>query len=154
MEEVADINCILPAQADAIAGISVGFMVVPQGMSYANSAGLPSVYGLYGAFLPCIAYTLVGSSKQLAVGPCQDKYNKAAIQLAFIVAMLYTILGVLRLGWVTKFLSHAVISGFTTGAAVKCLLGFSIDMVAHYEKRESELPSETLLVTRVAPSGT
>eukprot|EP00798_Chlamydomonas_sp_ICE-L_P025822 gene25822-11497_t len=165
-------------RSDITAGLSVGFMVVPQGMSYAGLAGLPSVYGLYGAFLPCIIYTLVGSSKQLAVGPvavtsliisanlqrivscandienpnkpppgleaCQDQYNKAAIQLAFIVAMLYTGVGILRLGWVTKFLSHAVISGFTTGAAVtigmgqvkyllgythvKYLLGFSVDM--------------------------
>jgi sulfate transporter 4 len=44
-------------------------MVIPQGMSYANSAGLPSVFGLYGAFLPCMVYALVGSSGQLAVGP-------------------------------------------------------------------------------------
>ena len=44
-------------------------MVVPQAMSYANIAGLPSVYGLYGAFLPVIAYALIGSSRHLAVGP-------------------------------------------------------------------------------------
>lgn len=44
-------------------------MVVPQGLSYAVSAGVPSVFGLYGAFLPCIVYALLGSSKQLAVGP-------------------------------------------------------------------------------------
>lgn len=56
-------------QADIIAGISVGFMVVPQSMSYANLAGLPTEYGLYGAFLPVLAYALVGSSRQLAVGP-------------------------------------------------------------------------------------
>eukprot|EP00195_Chlamydomonas_chlamydogama_P003258 CAMPEP_0202921966 /NCGR_PEP_ID=MMETSP1392-20130828/77673_1 /ASSEMBLY_ACC=CAM_ASM_000868 /TAXON_ID=225041 /ORGANISM="Chlamydomonas chlamydogama, Strain SAG 11-48b" /LENGTH=735 /DNA_ID=CAMNT_0049615567 /DNA_START=253 /DNA_END=2460 /DNA_ORIENTATION=- len=155
---------------DVVAGVSVGFMVVPQGMSYANSAGLPSVYGLYGAFLPCLVYCLVGSSRQLAVGPvavtslliaanlkplvpcindivnpnsitdpvqqaCQDQYNRASIQLAFIVACLYTGVGVLRLGWVTKFLSHAVIGGFTTGAAitiglsqVRYILGYSINM--------------------------
>ncbi len=44
-------------------------MVVPQGLSYASIAGVPSVYGLYGAFMPCIVYALFGSSKQLAVGP-------------------------------------------------------------------------------------
>eukprot|EP00201_Polytomella_parva_P011035 CAMPEP_0175054308 /NCGR_PEP_ID=MMETSP0052_2-20121109/9431_1 /TAXON_ID=51329 ORGANISM="Polytomella parva, Strain SAG 63-3" /NCGR_SAMPLE_ID=MMETSP0052_2 /ASSEMBLY_ACC=CAM_ASM_000194 /LENGTH=690 /DNA_ID=CAMNT_0016318985 /DNA_START=40 /DNA_END=2112 /DNA_ORIENTATION=+ len=54
---------------DLMAGIAVGFMVVPQGMSYANLAGLPSVFGLYGAFLPVLAYSLIGSSRQLAVGP-------------------------------------------------------------------------------------
>eukprot|EP00798_Chlamydomonas_sp_ICE-L_P032252 gene32252-16818_t len=154
---------------DITAGLSVGFMVIPQGLSYAGLAGLPAVYGLYGAFLPCIIYTLFGSSRQLAVGPvavtsliisanlqrivscanaidnpnkppvgleaCQEQYNKAAIQLAFIVSMMYTGVGILRLGWVTKFLSHAVISGFTTGAAVvigmgqvKYLLGYSVVM--------------------------
>lgn len=61
---------LLPAlQWDIIAGVSVGAMVVPQGLSYASIAGVPSVYGLYGAFMPCIIYALFGSSKQLAVGP-------------------------------------------------------------------------------------
>ncbi len=56
-------------QWDLLAGISVGFMIVPQGMSYANIAGVPSVYGLYGSFLPLLVYALLGSSKQLGVGP-------------------------------------------------------------------------------------
>lgn len=56
-------------QWDLAAGISVAAMVVPQGMSYANLAGLPSVYGLYGAFVPPLIYSLFGTSKQLAVGP-------------------------------------------------------------------------------------
>jgi len=45
-------------QMDLIAGVSVGFMVVPQGLAYASSAGVTSVFGLYGAFLPCIVYAL------------------------------------------------------------------------------------------------
>lgn len=57
------------SQWDFIAGLSVGAMVVPQGLSYAQIAAVPSVYGLYGAFMPCIIYALFGSSKQLAVGP-------------------------------------------------------------------------------------
>ncbi|PNH07849.1 Proton/sulfate cotransporter 2 [Tetrabaena socialis] len=147
--------------ADFVAGVSVGFMVVPQGMSYANLAGLPSVYGLYGAFLPVLAYALVGSSRQLAVGPVavtslligsslkelvpgsagitnpnepiQEKYNHMAIQLSLLVGILYTSVGVFRLGFVTNFLSHSVIGGFTSGAAitiglsqVKYILGISI----------------------------
>lgn len=52
-----------------MAGLSVGAMVIPQGMSYANLAGLPYVFGLYGAFVPCLVYSLFGSSRQLAVGP-------------------------------------------------------------------------------------
>ncbi|KAG2497041.1 hypothetical protein HYH03_005043 [Edaphochlamys debaryana] len=157
-------------------------MVVPQGMSYANLAGLPSVYGLYGAFLPVLAYSLVGSSRQLAVGPVavtsliigsslkdllpgaseitnpnaptgpqvdiQNKYNQLAIQLSLLVAILYTSVGVFQLGFVTNFLSHSVIGGFTSGAAItiglsqlKYILGFSVprterlnDQVANYIK--------------------
>ena len=56
-------------QLDLIAGVSVGFMVVPQGMSYASLAGLPVEFGLYGALVPCLVYSIFGSSRQLAVGP-------------------------------------------------------------------------------------
>ena len=52
-----------------MAGIAVGFTVVPQGMSYANVAGVPAVYGLYGAFTPVLTYALFGSCRQLGVGP-------------------------------------------------------------------------------------
>ena len=54
---------------DATAGVSIGFMVVPQGMSYALLAGLPPEFGLYGAFVPVLVYALLGSSRHLAVGP-------------------------------------------------------------------------------------
>lgn len=54
-------------QTDIIAGISVGAMVVPQGMSYAKLAGLPNVYGLYGAFVPVLVYAALGSSPQLVM---------------------------------------------------------------------------------------
>lgn len=56
-------------QYDLLAGIAVGFTVVPQAMSYANIAGVPAVMGLYGAFTPILLYSLFGSSKQLGVGP-------------------------------------------------------------------------------------
>ena len=54
---------LLLEQWDLVAGCSVGFMVVPQAIAYANSAGLPSVMGLYGAFLPCIVYAVFGTSR-------------------------------------------------------------------------------------------
>ncbi|KAF8066266.1 SULTR2 [Scenedesmus sp. PABB004] len=152
---------------DVVAGISVGCMVVPQGMSYANLAGVPSVYGLYGAFMPVLVYALFGSSRELAVGPVavtslliasslkvvvpgaaditnpnnpppdlvgvQAEYNRLTIQLSFLVACMYTAVGVLNLGFLTNFLSHSVIGGFTSGAAViigmsqlKYILGFSV----------------------------
>lgn len=135
---------------DILAGITVGVMVVPQSMSYAKLAGLPVEYGLYSALFPVWAYALFGSSRQLAVGPValvslllstgltrqlasmgitednQDYlkiYTTLAVQVAFLVGIMNTAMGLLRLGFVTIFLSHAVVSGFTTGAAV--LIGFS-----------------------------
>ena len=62
MVRFADCVCV---QADVAAGLSVAAMVVPQGLSYAKLAGLPQVWGLYGAFSPCIVYAAFGSSKQL-----------------------------------------------------------------------------------------
>lgn len=57
------------SQWDIIAGLSVGAMMVPSGLSYAAIAGLPAVMGLYSAFVPCLVYALFGSSRQLSVGP-------------------------------------------------------------------------------------
>jgi len=161
---------------DVLAGLSVGAMVIPQGMSYANLAGLPQVYGLYGAFVPCLVYSLLGSSKQLSVGPvavtsillgngletlfgvsspcytssgaavsnttapvdgtdytCYD-FERASIQVAFLAGLFYTAVGLLGMGWLTYFLSHAMVSGFTSGAAilialsqVKYILGISTE---------------------------
>ena len=146
---------------DFIAGCTVGVMVVPQSMSYAKLAGLPVEYGLYSALVPVYAYAMFGSSRQLAVGPValislllstglthvmeklgltrentpdyQERYNQMAIQVSFMVGLMYIALGLLRLGFVTIFLSHAVVSGFTTGAAViiglsqvKYLFGYDI----------------------------
>ena len=56
-------------QADVTAGLTVGVMVVPQSMSYAQIAGLPSNFGLYAAFIPVLAYALFGSSRQLVSTP-------------------------------------------------------------------------------------
>ena len=60
----------VPPQNDLFAGIAVALMVIPQGMSYAqNLAFLPQVYGIYGAVVPTLIYSLLGSSRHLAVGP-------------------------------------------------------------------------------------
>ncbi|KAL7575094.1 hypothetical protein ACA910_000462 [Epithemia clementina (nom. ined.)] len=135
---------------DLIAGLTVGVMIIPQSMSYAKLAGLSVEYGLYSALMPVFAYSVFGSSRQLAVGPValislllstgidnimssrgideeDPTYDKAyvqlAIQISFLVGITYIVMGLLRLGFVTIFLSHAVISGFTTGAAV--IIGMS-----------------------------
>jgi sulfate permease, SulP family len=121
---------------DVSAGVTVAVMLVPQGMAYAMLAGLPPVVGLYASTIPVLVYAVLGSSRQLAVGPVAivslltltgvsaladpgtQEYVALAALLALMTGVLQLVLGVLRAGFVVNFLSHAVISGFTSAAAV------------------------------------
>jgi SulP family sulfate permease len=128
-------------RADIIAGISVALVLVPQSMAYAQLAGMPAYYGLYAGFLPVIVAALWGSSNQLAHGPAavssiltasalaplatlgSDAFVVLAILLAFMVGVIQLVLGLCRLGNVVSFLSHPVILGFTSAAAI--IIGMS-----------------------------
>lgn len=123
-------------KGDLNAGITVGIMLIPQGMAYAMLAGLPPIYGLYAAIVPQLIYAIFGTSRQLGVGPVamdsllvgvsisqfaqvnSEQYISLAILLAFIVGGIQLFLGLLRLGILVNFLSHPVISGFTSAAAI------------------------------------
>lgn len=143
-------------KGDLSAGLTVGVMLIPQGMAYAMLAGLPPIYGLYASTLPLILYALLGTSRQLAVGPVAmvslltassigmlaetgtASYIALAISLALMVGLIQFFLGTFRLGFLVNFLSHPVISGFTSAAALiigisqlKHLLGVSIGR-SHY----------------------
>ncbi|CAN1338703.1 Probable sulfate transporter 4.2 [Linum perenne] len=138
-------------QVDLVAGLTIGVMLVPQAMSYAKLAGLQPIYGLYTGFVPIFVYAAFGSSRQLAIGPValvsllvsnvlreiagssDELYTELAIVLALMVGILECIMGLLRLGWLLRFISHSVISGFTTASAVviglsqaKYFLGYNI----------------------------
>lgn len=128
-------------KGDLNAGITVGIMLIPQGMAYAMLAGLPPIYGLYAGIVPQLIYAIFGTSRQLGVGPVamdsllvavtvgelarvgSDSYVAIAILLAFLVGAIQLLLGFLRLGFLVNFLSHPVISGFTSAAAL--IIGFS-----------------------------
>ncbi|TGG93612.1 solute carrier 26 family protein [Natronospirillum operosum] len=128
-------------QGDLVAGITVAMMLIPQAMSYAMLAGLPPYVGLYAAVIPLMVYALFGTSRQLAVGPVamvallvasgvgalaevgSAHYIALAILLALMVGVIQFGMGVFRLGFLTNFLSHPVISGFTSAAAL--IIGFS-----------------------------
>lgn len=121
---------------DLPAGLTVGVMLVPQGLAYAMIAGLPVVYGLYAALVPQIVYAFLGTSRQLAVGPVamdsllvasgltgmavagSDRYIELALLLALFMGALQFLLGLLRMGFLAQFLSRPVISGFTSAAAL------------------------------------
>lgn len=143
-------------KGDMIAGLTVGIMLIPQGMAYAMIAGMPPIYGLYASTIPLIIYALLGTSRQLAVGPVamvslltasgvaalaetgSEAYIIWAIALAFLVGLMQAALGLFRLGFLVTFLSHPVISGFTSAAALiigisqfKHILGVSIPRAEH-----------------------
>lgn len=122
--------------SDLIAGFTIAALLVPQGLAYALIAGLPPQVGLYASIVPVLAYAVFGSSRQLAVGPVaiislmtatalgrlyeQDTsaYLAGAAVLALLVGLVHLILRFGRLGFVTNFLSHSVLVGFTAAAAV------------------------------------
>ncbi len=126
---------------DLSAGLTVGVMLIPQGMAYAMLAGLPPIHGLYAVTIPLLVYAMLGTSRQLAVGPVAmvsllaaagigalepqstGDYLMYAFTLAFLVGIIQLGMGILRMGFVVNFLSHPVLSGFTSAAAI--IIGLS-----------------------------
>ncbi|CAN5405132.1 sulfate permease [soil metagenome] len=139
-------------KGDVNAGVTVAIMLIPQGMAYAVLAGLPPVYGLYASIVPIIIYAIFGTSRQLGFGPVAlisllvlagvgqyaepgtQRYIQLAILTAFGVGVAQLAMGVFRAGFLVNFLSHPVLSGFVSAAAIiigtsqiRNLLGLSID---------------------------
>jgi len=144
-------------RADAIAGLTVALVLIPQSMAYAQLAGMPAYYGLYASFLPPLIAALFGSSRQLATGPVavvslmtaasleplatagSEGYIAYAILLALMVGLFQFLLGVLKLGLVVNFLSHPVVNGFTNAAAIiiassqlSKMFGVYVDKAEHH----------------------
>jgi len=123
-------------RTDAIAGLTVALILVPQSMAYAQLAGLPPHYGLYAALLPPMIAAFFGSSRQLATGPVamvslmtaaaleplaragSEAFVGYALLLAMMVGLFQLLLGLFRLGVLLNFLSHPVVSGFVNAAAI------------------------------------
>lgn len=123
-------------KGDLVAGITVGIVLIPQGIAYALIAGLPPIYGLYCALVPQVMYAIFGSSRQVAIGPVamdslivatgvstlalagSDSYISIAILLALMVGTIQFIMGVFSLGFIVNFLSKPVITGFTSAVAL------------------------------------
>lgn len=137
---------------DVLAGLTVAALLVPQAMAYALLAGLPPQAGLYAAAIPILLYAVLGSSRELSVGPVaivslltatelarvvgegEAGYLAAAASLALLVGLVHVVMGITRLGFAVNFISHPVLVGFTAAAAVlialsqvRHLLGVDID---------------------------
>jgi len=126
---------------DLAAGIITAILLIPQAMAYSALAGLPPEIGLYASIAPPILYALFGSSRTLAVGPVAvaslmvayalstiavqgtAEYLASAIILSLMIGLCFLVIAALRLGFLTEFLSHPVMAGFTSAAAI--MIAFS-----------------------------
>ncbi len=159
-EWVGEVKNGATIKADAIAGLTVALVLVPQSMAYAQLAGLPAYVGLYASFLPVIIASLFGSSRQLATGPVAivslmtaaaleplalspDGYLAYAAILAFMVGIFQLSLGLLRLGILVDFLSHPVVVGFTNAAAL-IIATSQVSKIFGIETRKGEHHYETI----------
>lgn len=126
---------------DILAGLTIGVFLVPQAMAYAVLAGLPVEIGLYAGTVPVLVYAVLGTSRQMAVGPFalvallvagaisslppapnpadQIAANiQASANLMLYVAIVLLVLGVLRLGFIANFISKAFLAGFSSASGV------------------------------------
>ena len=123
-------------RGDVLAGVTVAAYLIPQTMAYATLAGLPPVAGLWAALGPMLVYAILGSSRQLSVGPESTtalmtatalaplaigdpvRYAALAAALAVLVGLICVVAGLCRLGFLADLLSRPVLIGYMTGVAV------------------------------------
>ncbi|XP_004459193.1 chloride anion exchanger isoform X1 [Dasypus novemcinctus] len=152
--------------SDIVSGISTGVVAVLQGLAFALLVNIPPHYGLYAAFFPVIVYFFLGTSKHISVGPfpvlsmmvgavvvkfvpgdstnssngtsstLDDQRVMVAATVTVLSGIIQLAMGVLRIGFVVIYLSDALISGFTTAAAVFVLVSqlkfiFQLTVPAH-----------------------
>ncbi len=128
-------------RGDIFAGLTIGIILIPQGIAYSIIAGLPPIYGLYTALIPQLIYTIFGTSKQLSTGPTAldsliiasgvstlaivgtDNYITTVLLLTIMVGVLQFLVGIFRLGFIVNFLSRPVLTGFVSAAAI--IIAFS-----------------------------
>jgi sulfate permease, SulP family len=169
-------------RGDLAAGIAVTALIVPKNLGYAGIAGIPIENGLYAAAAGAIIYALFCTSRQISTGPSSSLAavaggavlvsglgGKDAAQLVaaitIVTGVLFLLLAVFRMGWIARFLSKAVITGFLAGAAIDVtigelpkLTGTSSDGVSAWQELASwirgldEISWTTLLVGVVALS--
>ncbi|WP_345814927.1 SulP family inorganic anion transporter [Paraburkholderia sp. PREW-6R] len=157
----------LSAARDALAGVQLASMDIPQVLGYARIAGMPAVTGLYTVFLPLIAFAFFGASRHLVVAadsatatifasrlssmaPASSvEYASLAAMVALLTAVLLLIARVFKLGFLADFLSRTVLVGFLAGVGVQvgiAMLGDMLGIAAHASRSVDQL----LLVVREA----
>jgi len=129
-------------KGDFVAGLTIASLCIPQDIGYSKLANLPPEIGLYSSFVPPLIYTLMGSSRDLAIGPVAVvslllgsqlqnefdpkthplEYRRLAFTATFFAGITQAALGFFRLGFIIEYLSHAAIVGFMAGAAITIAL--------------------------------
>jgi SulP family sulfate permease len=127
-------------RGDIAAGIAVTALIVPKDLGYAGIAGVPLQNGLYAAAAGAILYALFCTSRQISAGPSSslaavaggavlvagiagDQAAQLVAAIALVTGLLFLVLALLELGWIARFLSKAVVTGFLAGAAVDVVIG-------------------------------
>jgi len=127
---------------DLIAGLTVAALVIPKSLGYAGIAQVPIQNGLYAAAAGAIIYAIFGTCKQIATGPSSalaavaagavvtagvaassDEAVALVAAITFVTGLLFLLLAVFRMGWISQFLSKAVITGFLFGSAIEVVVG-------------------------------
>jgi high affinity sulfate transporter 1 len=125
---------------DLIAGITVSALVIPKALGYAGIALLPLQAGLYAAAAGALLYAVFGTSRQIATGPSSalaavaasavvatqvagDDIGELVAAITLLTGVLFLLLAVFKMGWISRFLSKAVITGFLFGAAIEVTVG-------------------------------
>nr|AAK35215.1 sulfate transporter ST1 [Zea mays] len=129
-------------KGDFIAGLTIASLCIPQDIGYSKLANLPAEVGLYSSFVPPLIYAVMGSSRDIAIGPVAVvslllgtllqneidpkthplEYRRLAFTATFFAGVTQAALGFFRLGFIIEFLSHAAIVGFMAGAAITIAL--------------------------------
>src|SRR5215472_7050017 len=126
---------------DVFAGLALWAVMVPEGMAYAGIVGVPPIAGLYTLAPALIAYALLGTSRQLVVGPDTAtglisaltvgaiavqgtaEYNALTSTLAVLIGVFFLLFGIMRMGWVAAFISTPVMRGFIEGLVYVTIIG-------------------------------
>lgn len=123
--------------SDLTAGLTVFVFLIPQGMAYALLASMPPIYGLYSSIVPLYIYTILGTSRQLAIGPmaitslllgvsvqsmgfeeATAEFIRMVLNLSMVVGIITFLLGLFRLGSLANLISNSVLSGFLSASAL------------------------------------
>ena len=145
-------------RGDLVAGVVVAALIIPKNLGYAGIAGVPLENGLYAAAAGAILYALFGTCRQISMGPSSGLAAVAGgavlaagltdgLDVATLVAgitlvsgLLFLVMAVFRMGWLSQFLSRAVVTGFLFGAAIDVVIGELPKLTAHRQRRRQLLP--------------